>query len=255
VIKAVLFDLDDTLLDINLTAFVARYATGKARILAEASGLPLPTVAARLAQSYLRVNDQTRTDQFTNERLLDDTFFSLTSIPMDDQAIADAIDYYERECLEPLRGGIVMAMPRPGARETVEKAMSMGLTVALATNPTLTLAVDHVRMRWAGVDDLGFALVSHIGNSTRTKPCARYYQEFAAQLGLTPQECLMVGNDAARDFPRPDIGMSTAYVGHGWPRRAVWRGSIGELGRRLPEIVDLLNSRADLRADMSKEPK
>ena len=32
-IKAVLFDLDDTLLDINLAAFVARYALGQARIL------------------------------------------------------------------------------------------------------------------------------------------------------------------------------------------------------------------------------
>ena len=123
----------------------------------------------------------------------------------------------------------------------------MGLTVALATNPTLTMDVDRVRMRWAGVDDIDFALVSHIANSTRTKPCARYYQEFAAQLGLAPQECLMVGNDAARDFPRPDIGMSTAYVGHGWPRKAVFRGPIEALGARLPEIVDLLDSRQDLR--------
>lgn len=247
VIRAVLFDLDDTLLDINLTAFVARWASGKARILAKVSGIPYPIVMERLARSYMRVNDQTRDDQLTNEQLLNETFFSLTSIPLDDPAIADAIGFYECECLEPLKGGIVMAAPQRGARQTVEKALSMGLTVALATNPTLTMDVDRVRMRWAGVDDIDFALVSHIANSTRTKPCARYYQEFAAQLGLAPQECLMVGNDAARDFPRPDIGMSTAYVGHGWPRKAVFRGPIEALGARLPEIVDLLNSRQDLR--------
>ena len=32
-IKAVLFDLDNTLIDINLAAFMARYMAGQARIL------------------------------------------------------------------------------------------------------------------------------------------------------------------------------------------------------------------------------
>ena len=76
VIRAVLFDLDDTLLDINLTAFVARWASGKARILAKASGIPYPIVMERLARSYMRVNDQSRDDQMTNEQLLNETFFS-----------------------------------------------------------------------------------------------------------------------------------------------------------------------------------
>lgn len=241
-IKAVLFDLDDTLLDINLSAFVARYLTGRARILSRISGLAVPVVMAQMGRCYLRINRQDRTDQLTNGRLFADSFVELTGIPLDDPVIADALGYYESECLDDLSKGIVMAQPREGGRETVERAESLGLIVALATNPTFSLAVDHVRMRWANVDDLDFRLVSHLDNSTRTKPSARYYQEFAAQLGVTPQECLMVGNDASRDFPRPDVGMRTAYVGHGWPERAVWRGPMADLGRNLPELVALLNT-------------
>ena len=37
VIKAVLFDLDDTLLRLNLTAFIARYVAGAARLLSRRS--------------------------------------------------------------------------------------------------------------------------------------------------------------------------------------------------------------------------
>ena len=242
-IKAVLFDLDDTLLDINLTAFVCRYLACKADVLSRISGLPRPVVLARLAQAYLAVGRQDREDHLTNETVLNDRFRELTGIPMDDPAIADALDYFDANCVDGMRGGIVTAVPRRGAREAIEVAQSLGLTVALATQPTFSLAVDEARMRWAEVDDVDFALVSHIANSTRTKPSAAYYQEFTAALGLAPSECLMVGNDATRDFPRPDIGLRTAYVGHGWPVRAVFRGPISELGGCLPQLVELLDER------------
>ena len=96
-------------------------------------------------------------------------------------------------------------------------------------------------MGWAGIEDAPFLRVSHSGNSTRLKPKARYYEEFVSAIGLAPSECLMVGNDARRDFPRPDIGMRTAYVGHACPRRAVWCGRMSELADALPAIIDELN--------------
>ena len=96
-------------------------------------------------------------------------------------------------------------------------------------------------MRWARIDDAPFERVSHLCNSTRLKPASRYYEEFVSALGLHPQECLMVGNDAKRDFPRPDIGISTIYVGHARPKRAIWSGRMSELAAALPAIVDRCN--------------
>jgi FMN phosphatase YigB (HAD superfamily) len=242
-IKAVLFDLDDTLLDINLTAFVARFLWGRAKILSRAARVPLPLAYAWQAQGYLEINAPgRRQDSLTNGEYFDRRVSELSGVPMDEASLVNAFGFYEREYIRRFRDGLVMARPQRGARKTVERAMSLGYTVALATNPTFSLAVDLVRMEWAHVDDLDFRLISHIGNSTRCKPEARYYQEFCAQLGLAPEECLMVGNDASRDFPRPDIGLCTAYVGHGLPQRAVWRGPIGELGNHLQEICATLDS-------------
>ena len=225
-IKAVLFDLDNTLLDINLSAFIARYLWAEARVLARIGRTPLPLAYAWLSRCYLAVDSAARRDDLTGRELFDRTYQDLSGMPLDEPTVREAIDCLEGEWLDHLRGGITQARPRPGARRCVRRAQELGLTVALATNPVFSPAVDAARLRWAGLGDIDFALVSTLDNSRRSKPSARYYQEFIARLGLVPEECLMVGNDAGRDIPRPDIGLRTAYVGHGWPRAAVWRLSL-----------------------------
>ena len=240
-IKAVLFDLDDTLLRLNLTAFLARYVAGAASLLAQAARTSPAALALPYARSFLAIDSQDRRDSLTNERLFNQTFFSACGIPLDDPAIHDLVDYYEREVVPGYSGGIVAARPVEGAREAVEAVWSAGLTCALATNPTFSLTCDQARMGWAGVSVDDFALVSTHANSTRCKPSVRYYQEFANQLGMRLEECLMVGNDARRDIVSPDCGLRTAYVGHGRPRGAVWRGSMERFARELPQVVARLN--------------
>lgn len=240
-IRAVLFDLDDTLLRLNLMAFIARYVAGASRLLASAARVSPLSLAAPFAGSFLAIDAQDRADSLTNEQLFNQTFFSACGIPLDDPAIADLMECYEREVVPGYAGGVVSARPVEGAREAVDAVWDAGLICALATNPTFSLACDRARMGWAGVSEDDFALVSTLANSSRCKPCAQYYQEFANQLGVRLEECLMVGNDATRDFARPECGLRTAYVGHGRPGRAVWRGPMAELARQLPELVARLN--------------
>ena len=241
VIKAVLFDLDDTLLRLNLTAFIARYVAGAARLLGEAARMSPAALAVPFMRSFLAIDAQDRSDSLTNEQLFNQTFFSACGIPLDDPVIHDLVDCYEREVVPGLSGGIVDARPVEGAREAIEAVHAAGLTCALATNPTFSLACDRARMAWAGVGTDDFALVSTYSNSTRCKPSVRYYQEFANQLGVRLEECLMVGNDARRDIVRPDCGLRTAYVGHGRPRGAAWRGPMSDLARELPQIAARLD--------------
>lgn len=240
-IRAVLFDLDDTLLSLNLTAFIARYVAGAAGLLARAARTTPLVMGRPYLKGFLAVQSGDRTDSLTNERVFNDAFLAESGIPLDDPVIADLIDYYEREVVPGFREGIVRARPVDGAREAIEAVHGLGLTCALATNPTFSLACDEARMGWAEVSAEDFALISTWSNSTRCKPDARYYQEFAQALGLRLEECLMVGNDATRDFPRPDCGLRTAYVGHGRPKRAIWRGSMADLARELPELVARLD--------------
>lgn len=244
-IRAVLFDLDDTLLSLNLTAFICRYVAGMAGLLARAARTTPVALGLPFVRSYLAVQDAGRTDSLTNERVFNDAFLAGSGIPLADPVIADLVDYYEREIVPGLSGGVVRARPVEGGRSAIEAVHDLGLTCALATNPTFSLACDRARMGWAGVREEDFALVSTWSNSTRCKPEARYYQEFAQALGVRLEECLMVGNDASRDFPRPDCGLRTAYVGHGRPGRAVWHGSMAELARDLPELVARLDEASD----------
>lgn len=240
-IKAVLFDLDDTLVSLNLTAFLARYMADLSHLLAKAARMPLPRVGLAMGQALLDIDRQDRSDDLTNGELFAQSFFARTGIPLGDSAILDMIACYEHEVLPDYKDGIVRARPIEGNRRVVDAVWSQELVCALATNPTFNLDCDLVRMEWAGLYKEDFALISTLANSRRTKPCARYYQEFANQLGVRLEDCLMVGNDASRDFPRPDCGLRTAYVGHGWPKRAVWRGSLDELSRALPDLVARLN--------------
>lgn len=243
-IKAVLFDLDDTLLDINLIAFVARYALGQARILARATRTPLPVASCALTRAYLSIDSQTRRDGLTNAQLFEHTLSRRLGTDVSLPELQDALAFYDEQCVPRMQEGLVSARPRKGAQAILDAARSLGLTVALATNPCFTPMVDKVRLSWADLDPTQFARISHLENSSRTKPSAHYYQEFITHLGLTPQECLMVGNDASRDFPRPACGLATAYVGHGFTRKGVYAGHLRELARRLPEVIDRLNAQS-----------
>lgn len=240
-IKAVLFDMDSTLLDINLSAFLVAYAADVSRLMAEISGKPTASFGPAFARCYLSMGDPKRADGLTNAEMFAQTFEKLTGVPLLDPVIADALKCYERDVLPSRQGGLVAARPMPGGLDALQTCQDLGLKVALATNPSFTETCIRVRMGWAGIQDMPFERISYMQNSTRLKPKARYYEEFISALGLTPEECLMVGNDSKRDFPKPDIGLRTIYVGHAKPRRAIWSGRMSELPEALPAIVDNLN--------------
>lgn len=241
VIRAVLFDLDDTLVRLNLTAFLTRYVAGCSRLLASVARTNPIALGLPYVRAFLAMDAQDRQDSLTNEQIFNKVMLETTGIPLDDPVIADLVTYYETEIVPGFGDGLVAARPVEGARRAIQAVHDAGLICALATNPTFSLACDRARMGWAGVDEKDFALISTAANSTRCKPSVRYYQEFANQLGVRLEECLMVGNDAARDIVRPDCGLRTAYVGHARPRDAVWRGPMERLARELPDLVERLN--------------
>ncbi|WP_321972117.1 HAD family hydrolase [Paratractidigestivibacter sp.] len=241
-IEAVLFDMDDTLLSLNLTAFLSRYVNGVSGLLARASGKPRVNIMSAYARAWLAAEGEKRRDHLTNAQLINSIIYKQTKIPLDDPVIADMISYYEENYVPHLGGGMVRAEPKKGAHEAVQAVYDLGLTCALATNPVVSAACDRARMGWAGFVESDFALVSCAENSTRTKPWAGYYEEFCGKLGLSPSECLMVGNDAKRDFAHPDCGLRTIYIGHARPSRAIWSGHMEDLAEALPRIIDEANA-------------
>lgn len=239
-LKAVAFDMDDTLLSINLSAFIAVLMKDEATLLATiARRNPLAMLTA-FGGAMFDLNNNARADDDadTNRAFFNRSIERRCGVPLDDPVIADAFAYYEREVLVTKNDRLIAARPRPGAHEAIETVLDRGLRIALLTNPSFSHAAIACRMRWGGILDAPFELVTTMENATRCKPSPVYYLESLERLGLEPHEVLMVGNDPKRDFPTPDCGIQTAYVGGGSPTRATWSGSMAVFAARFDEIEE-----------------
>ena len=95
----------------------------------------------------------------------------------------------------------------PASVETVHKLKECGYRVALATNPIFPHMATENRIRWAGLVPEDFEIYTTYEASTFCKPNPAYYLEVARTLGVKPEECLMVGNDATEDMAAREVGM------------------------------------------------
>lgn len=244
-LKAVVFDMDQTLLDINLSAFIAVLAKEESALLADIGRRnPLSMFAAYTA-ALLDVNRAERDNSCTNRELFDAAIERRGGVVLSDPVIADAIAYYEREILPGRNDAIIDARPMKGAAEAIEAVLSRGLRIALLTNPSFGAACIECRMGWGQLLDVPFELVTTMENTRRVKPSPEYYTDALDELGLKPSEVLMVGNDRQRDFPTPDIGLQTAFVGRGTPVRATWCGRMDQFAESFDEIEQRFYKRAE----------
>jgi FMN phosphatase YigB (HAD superfamily) len=105
-----------------------------------------------------------------------------------------------------------LTQPTDISREICRIALDKGYELVLATNPIFPeLAIRH-RMRWAGIDDIPFRLVTTMENSRYCKPNPKYYVEILDKLDRSPFECMMFGNDVQEDGVAGKIGMQTFLV-------------------------------------------
>ena len=95
----------------------------------------------------------------------------------------------------------------PAAAEIVHGLKARGLRVALATNPIFPARATQWRMAWAGLKPEDFELYTTYENSCHCKPNPEYYRDVLTQLGVKPEECLMVGNDVGEDMVAQKLGM------------------------------------------------
>ena len=93
------------------------------------------------------------------------------------------------------------------AAATVGLCRALGFQTALATNPIFPAVATRARIRWAGLKAEDFALIPTYENSRSCKPNLLYYREVTEKLEVSPEECLMVGNDVQEDMVARELGM------------------------------------------------
>jgi len=197
-ISAVLFDLDGTLLDMDLDSFLVRYFAALESALAPlASDIDVISAVQRSTMTMMGEHaGRSNSDVFWED------FEARTSRSHGD--LKEAADRFYRDGF-PLLGDSYG--PMPGAREAVEQARSAGMRVALATNPIFPRAAVDARLAWAGLEPALFDHVTSYESATTCKPMPAYFAETAAALGAACEECLMVGDDHDLDLPAAQTGM------------------------------------------------
>ena len=67
-------------------------------------------------------------------------------------------------------------------------------------------------MQWAGIDNFSWDLVTTYENSRACKPNPLYFRQIIEEIKVSPEECLMVGNDVQEDLVASTLGMKTFLV-------------------------------------------
>jgi FMN phosphatase YigB (HAD superfamily) len=92
---------------------------------------------------------------------------------------------------------------------TMAHMVRTGLKLVIATNPIFPLIVQKKRLAWAGLDNLPIDLITHIENMSFCKPDIAYYLEICEKIDESPEDCMMVGNDPVNDMIAVRTGMKT----------------------------------------------
>ncbi|KCZ83548.1 putative Hydrolase (HAD superfamily) protein [Hyphomonas adhaerens MHS-3] len=219
-IAAVLFDLDDTLLD----------RTGSLRSFLEDQ---YGRFSARLGSASF---------QQWQERFLEldqrgyvpksEVYPKILKAFGGDLSIAELLlaDYSER-CCEHARGF-------PHMRETLEQLRSEGLQLGIITNGWTLFQTRHINA--LGLDELVDACLISEAEQLR-KPDARLFARAGARVGVSLQDCLFIGDNPVADIlGAQGAGMQTAWIRRGldWPADAA--PNPGDTLQELHEVVELV---------------
>ena len=154
-IRTILFDLDDTLLDSDMQAFLPYYFRALCGKLA--SLVPPDTLVREVLASTQRMIQNTDPSR-TNEQVFADDFFPRIGYSRN-ELMPVFEEFYERDFAALKKH----TQPRPDARSVVAECFERGYDVVIATNPVFPLrAVEH-RLEWAGVLDFPYALITISG--------------------------------------------------------------------------------------------
>jgi FMN phosphatase YigB (HAD superfamily) len=204
-IRAVLFDLDNTLLENNMDRFLKAYF---GLLTPNMSHLVPPekfiSALIHATNAMIKNGDPAVTNR---QAFIDDFFPRVGRTAEEMMPLFD--DFYAVQ-FGKLRS---LTRPDPSARISIQTALDIGCDVVIATNPVFPVTAIRQRMEWAGVSDFPFKLITSYEVMHSAKPNSRYYREILEYIGRSPDECIMVGDDWVNDIePAMKAGLQVFWI-------------------------------------------
>ena len=233
-LKAVLFDLDGTLLPLD-DRFVETYFSLLAKKLSGYGYDPdllLKTIWKALQAEAM--NDGSCTNR--------EMFWKVFSSVFGEDSIKDepVFDEFYRNEFQSVKG---VCSPTPKAKYIVEMLRSKGIKVILATNPIFPKVATDSRIRWAGMEPEDFDMYTTFEDIGFSKPNLDYYRYLMDRADLDPKDCVMVGNDVDEDMVAEELGMKVFLLGdyilnkEGKDISRYPKGDFDDLIRYLEELI------------------
>lgn len=229
--KAILFDMDGTLVPMDNDIFVKGYFKELAKKLSPIGIAPDALIAAVWAGTKAMVKND---GSIKNSEVFWDTFAAVTGKDVTEyRAMSDA--FYVNEFMAARE----YTMENPLAGEAIRLAHMAADKVVCASNPLFPLTGQQTRMGWVGLQASDFDLITSYESDSFCKPNPKYFLSLCERLGVAPEECLLIGNDEEEDMhAASSVGMDCYLVTDCVIRRehCPWNGKAGSFA----EMVEFL---------------
>ncbi|WP_273169591.1 HAD family hydrolase [Dubosiella newyorkensis] len=197
-LNTILFDLDGTLLPMDLDEFIQYYFKAITKTMASSfDSKRLIHSIWNGTQAMLENNGQK-----TNE----DVFWDRMQQEYGQEIIHTKSDF-ERFYQNEFQSIQHVCPKNEQVAALIEQLKKENLTLLIATNPIFPAIATFSRVRWAGLDPADFKTITTYENSHACKPNLLYYEELIKIYDLDPETCLMVGNNVEEDMIARQCGM------------------------------------------------
>jgi len=208
-IKAVLLDLDDTLISTNTPLFFSTYLTALGRY-----GSPIAppnTFVEKVVTSYNEALAARNATEQLYPRFLQRMAVSLQD-SRSEQELKELFASFYMEEYAALKD---MISPRPETPSFLQWLLERNYQVAIATNPAIPESATLQRMSWGAIsaDDYRFATITTLENMHFGKPQPEYFEEILLRLGVSAGEAIMIGDDWESDIVgAAACGLNTFWI-------------------------------------------
>ncbi len=203
-IKAVLFDLDGTLLPMDEEYFKKIYFGEVYKKIAYL-GYTLDELLKVIWYGTKKMiqNDGSQ----TNEELFWKSFIEVHPDRLEENK-ANFVEFYND--IFPTLGHTCGFQPL--AKDFIKALKDKGYEVIIASNPIFPIVATKARIRWAGLNPDDFKYITAYENSSFSKPNLKYYEEVLEKTGYKPEEVVMVGNDVREDMIVNQLGIDSYLI-------------------------------------------
>ncbi|MDZ7796700.1 MAG: HAD family hydrolase [Candidatus Marinimicrobia bacterium] len=202
-INTILFDLDATVLPMDQNAFAQRYFHEMGKMFHDLIDGKLLAKYIMKSTAHMVKNLEDRTNE--------DIFMTRFS-----ELIDGDLEVYRNRFDEFYDTLFLNVQPTTHQSDTMIKAIKLlkekGYDVVLATNPIFPIKANHHRINWAGLVPDDFSYISSFESNKYCKPNLEFYQEVLMAINKSPNECMMVGNDALEDMVAANLGIKTYLI-------------------------------------------